>query len=96
MAKITFISRMTVKPGKEAEFIALCRDLEAYVRANEPDALIFGFYRLREPQRFAVLESFPDEATEHAHMTSAKLAEMAPRISACLDGTWQREYLDPL
>lgn len=96
MARITFISRMTVKPGKEAEFIALCRDLEAYVRANEPDTLIFGFYRLREPQRFAVLESFPSEAAEHAHMTSAKLAAVAPAISACLDGTWQREYLDDL
>lgn len=96
MARITFISRMTVKPGKEAEFIALCRDMEDYVRANEPDTLIFGFYRLREPQRFAVLESFPNEAAEHAHMTSAKLAAAAPAISACLDGTWEREYLDDL
>jgi len=24
------------------------------------------------------------------------LAETAPKISACLDGTWLREYFDPL
>jgi quinol monooxygenase YgiN len=43
-----------------------------------------------------VLESFKDEASEHRHMNSAMLAELAPKISACLDGTWVREYFDPI
>jgi quinol monooxygenase YgiN len=96
MAKITFVSRMTCKAGREQEFVALCRQLESYVRANEPDTQLFEFYKLREPRRYAVLESFPDEAAEHRHMTSAVLAEVAPKLSACLDGTWLREYFDPL
>jgi (4S)-4-hydroxy-5-phosphonooxypentane-2,3-dione isomerase len=96
MSKITFIARMTCKPDKAAELIRLCRTLEAYVREHEPDVVAYEFYRLREPNRYAVLESFKDEAAEHRHMSSAKLAEIAPRISACLDGTWVREYLDPL
>ena len=96
MAKITFIARMTVKEGREQEFIAACRELERYVREQEPEVLLYEFFRLREPRRYAVLESFPDEATEHRHMSSAKLAEIAPRISACLIGTWEREYLDPI
>jgi autoinducer 2-degrading protein len=96
MSRITFISRMTVKPSHVADYIAVCRELEAYVQANEPDTLWFGFFRLREPNRYAVVESFPNEAAEHLHMTSKKLAELAPRITACLDGTWEREYLDPL
>jgi hypothetical protein len=29
-------------------------------------------------------------------MKSAKLAEVAPKIAACLDGSWEREYLDSL
>ena len=37
MAEITFIARMTCKPDKRTEFIGLCRLLEDYVRANEPD-----------------------------------------------------------
>jgi quinol monooxygenase YgiN len=96
MPKITFIARMTVKPEKEREFLDCCRQLEAHVKAHEPDTLIYEFFRLREPSRFAVLESFRDEAAEHRHMSSAILAQLGPRIAACLDGTWVREFLDPV
>lgn len=96
MGTITFIARMTVKPGHEAEFTRLSRELVDYVNEHETGIVFYEFYKLREAQRYAVFESFADEASEHRHMTSSKLAEMAPRISACLDGTWEREYLDPL
>lgn len=96
MAKITFIARMTVKPECEDEFLACCRKLEQYVSENEPDTLAYEFYRLREPNRFAVLESFRDEAAENRHMSSAMLAELAPQIAACVEGTWVREFFDPL
>jgi quinol monooxygenase YgiN len=96
MAVITFIARMTCRPGKEAEFARHCRELEEYVRREEPDVLLYKFYKLREPNRYAILEAFPDEAVEHRHMSSQKLAEVAPKLSACLEGTWVREYFDPL
>jgi len=96
MAKITFIARMTCKPDKRAEFIRLCRELEVYVRNNEPDTLSYEFFKLREENRYAVLESFRDEAAEHLHMNSKLLAEAGPKISACLNGTWEREYFDGL
>lgn len=96
MAKITFIARMTCRPDKRAEFIELCRRLEDYVRANEPDTLSYEFFKLREENRYAILESFRDEAAEHRHMNSALLAETGPKISACLIGTWEREYFDVL
>jgi autoinducer 2-degrading protein len=96
MAKITFIARMTCKPDKEREFTALCRELADHVKKYETGVVIYEFYRLREANRYAVLESFADEAAEHAHMNSEMLAEFAPKISACLDGTWVREYFDEL
>lgn len=96
MAKITFIARMTVKPGHEAEFVGYCMELERHVRSSEKDVLAYEFFRLREPHRYAVLESFRDEDSEQRHMSSATLARLAPKISACLDGTWVREYLDAL
>jgi quinol monooxygenase YgiN len=96
MAKITFIARMTVRPDERAEFIRLCRRLEDYVRANEPGTLWYEFFKLREENRYAVLESFRDEAAEHHHMSSTLLGELGPKISACLDGTWVREYFDGL
>ena len=94
--KITFIARMTCKPDKASEFVSLCRQLEAHVRAHEPGTLHYEFYKLREANRYAVLESFRDEAAEHLHMNSKILAEVAPKISACLEGTWVREYFDGL
>jgi autoinducer 2-degrading protein len=96
MAIVTFIARMTCKPDKQQEFLKYCRQLENYVRENEPDVLYYKFFKLREPGRYAIMESFPDEATEHKHMNSKILNEVAPKISACLDGGWEREYLDPL
>lgn len=96
MAKITFIARMTVKPGREKEFLGYCRALEDHVRANEKGVLAYEFFRLREPNRYAVIESFADEASEHQHMSSPVLADLAPKISGCLNGTWEREYFDPL
>jgi autoinducer 2-degrading protein len=96
MATITFIARMTCKPEKREEFIGLCRMLEEHVRANEPGTLAYAFYKLRDANRYAVLESFRDEAAEHLHMNSKLLAETGPKISACLIGTWEREYFDPL
>ena len=96
MATITFIARMTCKPDKQSEFIRHCRQLEQYVRANEPDTLLYQFFKLREPGRYVILESFRDEDAEHRHMNSKMLADMAPKISGCLDGTWVREYFDPI
>jgi autoinducer 2-degrading protein len=96
MPKITFIARMTCRPERQEEFLGYCRELVQHVKAHEPEVLAYEFFKLREPNRYAILESFPDEATEHAHMTSAKLAEVAPKLSACLVGSWEREYFDEL
>jgi hypothetical protein len=38
----------------------------------------------------------PDKTAEHRHMNSKLLAETGPKISACLIGTWEREYFDGL
>jgi quinol monooxygenase YgiN len=96
VAKVTFIARMTVKPGREAEFEGYCRELEYHVRHHEQDVLAYEFFKLREPRRYAILESFADPAAEERHMSCAKLAQVGPKLSACLDGTWVREYLDAI
>ena len=95
MAKVTFISRMTVKEGREADFVRLCKQLTEKVPASEPDTLYYEFFKLREPRRYAVIESFSSHEAEEAHMNSAALAELGPGIVDCLDGEYVREYLDP-
>ena len=94
MVRLTFISRMTVKAGREEEFVRVCKALTEKVLAHEAP-IFYEFFKLREPRRYAVLESFRSEEDEHAHMATPWLAEYAPTIIDCVDGTWEREYLDP-
>ena len=66
--------------------------------ANEPGVLYYRFFKLREPRRYAIVESFADEAAEEVHMNSAHLNEIAPALLDCLEGDppYVREYLDPI
>lgn len=95
MAKVTFVSRMTVKEGREAEFVRRCTALTEIVRATEPGTVYYEFFKLREPRRYAVVESFENQAAEDAHMSSPALSQHGPGIVDCLDGPYVREYLDP-
>jgi (4S)-4-hydroxy-5-phosphonooxypentane-2,3-dione isomerase len=99
VSRITFVSRMTIKDGKEAEFVRACRELEAEVAKNEDPrkTLWFGFFKLRDgARRYCVVEAFSDEAAEHAHMASPWLGSRIQTFVECVEGTWEREYLDPL
>ena len=97
MPVLTFLSRMTVKADKEAEFVALVHELTAAVRAHEPDTLHYQFFKLREqPLGYAVFESFTDEAAEKAHMDTPHFHRIAPPMIECLDGPYVREYLDDI
>lgn len=95
MARITFLSRMTVKAGREQDFVDACNELATHVRAKEKDLIYYEFFKLRDGRGYAVLESFPNEEVEHAHMNSPWMAQVAPKIMDCLDGPFVREYLDP-
>lgn len=93
---LTFIARMKVFPHKIPEFIDACERMEKAVSRFEPDTYIYKFYRLREPNAFAVIESFKDEAADKAHQEAPHFKDIAPVMIACLDGGYTREYLDPL
>lgn len=96
LGTVTFVARMTVREGREEEFLGLMRELAAHVHANEAGSLGYEVYRLREPHRYAVFESFADEAAAAAHANSGVLQRLAPLISDCLVGSWELEYFDPL
>jgi autoinducer 2-degrading protein len=94
---LTFLARMKVKPEKEQEFIRLAKDLTREVHDKEPQTTGYAFYKLRdEPLGYAVYEQFVNEAAEEAHLTTPHFKRIAPDLIECLDGTYVREYLDPL
>ncbi len=94
---MTFLARMTVKEGREDEFVRLAKQLTEKVHANEPDTLAYEFYKLRDKERgYAVYEKFSSEEAEQAHQKTDYFAELAPPLIDCLDGPYVRTYLDPM
>ena len=94
---MTFLAKMTVKEGREEDFVRLAKTLTEKVHANEPETLAYEFYRLRDEERgYAVYEKFSSEEAEQAHQNTPHFAEIAPDLIDCIDGTYVRTYLDPL
>lgn len=94
---MTFLAKMTVKEGREADFERLAKALTDKVRADEPETLAYEFYKLRDEERgYAVYEQFASEDAEQAHQNTAYFKELAPDLIDCIDGTYVRTYLDSL
>lgn len=94
---MTFLARMKIKQGKEAEFVRLAQALTEKVRAKEPETTAYEFFKLRDdPLGYAVFEQFTSEEAEEAHQNTPHFKEIAPDLIECIDGTYVREYLDPL
>lgn len=88
----TFLSRFSVKPEHDADFVALIPQMEANA-AEEPGTLAYKFYRRSEPHSFAVFESFVDEAADKTHQANPRSAEIIARMIDYIDGTYTRDYL---
>jgi autoinducer 2-degrading protein len=88
----SFLSRFRIRADKEAEFIALAKEMAA-LAPSEPGTLAYQFYRLAEPGMFAVYESFTDEDADKAHMAYPHNQPLIERMLACMDGSYSRELL---
>ena len=94
---MTFLARMKIKQGKEEEFIRIAKALTEKVKALEPGTINYEFFKLRdEPRGYAVYEQFVSEEAEAAHQDTPHFHKLAPGMIDCIDGTYVREYLDPL
>jgi quinol monooxygenase YgiN len=97
MAMMTFLARMKVKEGKEAEFIRLAQALTSKVLTHESGTVAYEFFKLRDvPLGYAVFEQFMSEEDEEAHRNTDYFHKLAPQMLECLDGTYVREFLDSI
>ena len=78
----TFIARMKILPEKRDQFITACEKLENAVKENE--------------NAYAVIESFESEEMDEEHQQTQHFKDIVPELLECLDGTYTREFLDPL
>ena len=94
---MTFLARMKVKEDKVEEFVRIALELTEKVRQSEPDTVNYEFFKLRdEPLGYAVYEQFTSEEAEEAHRDTPHFNELAPGLIDCINGTYVREFLDPI
>ena len=92
----TFIARMKIHPEKRDTFVEACQELEKATLKNEEGCLYYKFYKLRDENSYAVIESFENEELDEAHQQTQHFKDIVPKLMECLDGTYVREFLDPL
>lgn len=91
----TFIATLNVKPGREAEFERLQKELSELTHLHEPDVLVYDVIRHRtKPSTYVVYARFRDEAAFDAHMKSEFHDRLVPPILATVDGEMDLQFYD--
>jgi len=83
---IGVIMHVRTKPDKTARFLALVTQLQADVRANEPDTLLFQVMQSTEsPDSFAFTEIFRSAEAREDHAQRPYHVAMSAEGYACLE-----------
>ncbi len=88
------VATLRVKAGSEDDFQKTFGELQARVRASEPDCLQYDLFRSgADGQVFVVMEQYASQAALDAHMASAHFQEISPRLGPLLDGAPDLNFL---
>jgi quinol monooxygenase YgiN len=68
---IVYIDRSQIREGKLEELKAALKELVAFVNANEPQLLSYGFYLTEDGARVTVVAVHPDSPSLEFHMKIA-------------------------
>jgi quinol monooxygenase YgiN len=90
-----FIAKLKVKPGREADFEQLQRELSELTHAQEPDTLVYDVIRHRaEPDVYVVYARFKDEASFQHHQTTPFHDRLVPPILETVLGDMDLQFFD--
>ena len=90
-----FIATLKVKPGKEAEFERLQKELSELTHEHEPGTPVYDVIRHREQRgTYVVYSRFADEAAFQLHMKSPFHDKLVPPILDCLAEPMDLQFYD--
>jgi quinol monooxygenase YgiN len=69
-----------IKPGVEAEWEAIAREMVDATRSNEPGNVFYGVFKTERDGEYVFMERWADRAAVDAHGKTAHVAEIAPRF----------------
>jgi quinol monooxygenase YgiN len=94
---IGVIARLTIQPGKNAEFETIFAELQAAVAANEPGNNFYALHKSRaDENQYIVLEQYVDQASLDAHGASDHFKTIGPKMGGCLAGRPEIESMDAI
>lgn len=91
----TFIAKLVVQAGKEAEFERLQSQLSQLTHDAEPDVLVYDVIKHRtEPCTYVVYARFRSDAAFQDHMKVEFHGRLVPPILACLAREMDLQFFD--
>lgn len=83
---ISLIAKIPIQEGKNEEFEAIFKELEAAVRANEPGNVFYSCNRTDNANEYIVLEQYVDQAAVEAHGSSDHFKQIGGKLGAVMGG----------
>ena len=81
---IAIVATIRVRADKVAQFERAARELEAQVKANEPDCLLYRMTKSRaDPLTYRNLEIFRDQAALDQHIARDYFKAAIEKIGGC-------------
>ena len=78
---------LTVHDGKQAEFEAVAKELEAAVNANEPGIIMYKLFKLQgSTTQYAFMEQYQDLAAVEAHRSAEHFKRLGRAMGPFLNG----------
>ncbi|HHW07035.1 MAG TPA: antibiotic biosynthesis monooxygenase [Clostridia bacterium] len=82
---VTVIAKLTAAAGKEKELAALCKNMAAQVRENEPGCLEYApFVSLDASSVFLFYEKYQDNAAFDAHVKTPYFKQFMTDVTPLL------------
>jgi len=84
---IGVIARLKIQPGKNAEFVAVFKEMEAAVKANEPGNNFYSLHQsATDENEYIVLEQYVDQAAMDAHGQSEHFKTIGAKMGPFMGG----------
>ena len=80
------VATLKIKPGKEAEFEAVAKELVAKVNANEPGCKLYALHTSDTPGTYIFMERYVDQAAVEAHRGSDYFKTLGRKMGEYMDG----------
>jgi quinol monooxygenase YgiN len=93
---LAIIATLKVKPGNEAEFEAVAKELVAKVNANESGCKLYELSRGTARQTYVFMERYVDQAALDFHRTTEHFKELGAKMGPFLDGRPEVQRLTEL